>query len=430
MLEEADALDAFVAECKAAGLTDAVLLGMGGSSLAPEVFRLSYGDAGRPAPARARLDRAAADRGRHGRDRPRDDAVHRLDEVGRDDRDAVAVQALPRAPGRRRPLHRRHRPRLVAGRPGRGARLPPHVHQRPRHRRALLGALLLRARPGRAGRRRRAADPRGRAGRRGRRARTSRRPRTTRACGSGSRSGSSRAPAATSSPSSSTTRSAPSASGPSSSSRRARASRAAASSRSPTSPLLAPDAYGSDRVFLHLRNTEAPDADHDASIAALAEAGHPTITVHAAGPDDLGRVFFLSEFATAVVGWVLEINPFDQPNVQQAKDATQKVLDEGSPDLEDGDLGALLGGLEPPAYLAIMGYLPYSDEIEAAAGRLREAVDRAPPRRHHLRLRPALPALDRAVPQGRPDGRALPPARSATPTPTRTSRAPSSTSAR
>ena len=46
MLEEADALDAFVAECKADGLTDAVLLGMGGSSLAPEVFRLSYGDAG------------------------------------------------------------------------------------------------------------------------------------------------------------------------------------------------------------------------------------------------------------------------------------------------------------------------------------------------------------------------------------------------
>ena len=133
-------------------------------------------------------------------------------------------------------------------------------------------------------------------------------------------------------------------------------------------------------MFLHLRNTEAPDADHDASIAALAAAGHPTITVHAAGPDDLGRVFFLSEFATAVVGWVLEINPFDQPNVQQAKDATQKVLDEGSPDLEDGDLGALLGGLEPPGYLAIMGYLPYSDEIEAAAGRLREAVIE----RHHV----------------------------------------------
>jgi glucose-6-phosphate isomerase len=139
-------------------------------------------------------------------------------------------------------------------------------------------------------------------------------------------------------------------------------------------PLLGAEAYGSDRVFLHLRNADAPDAGHEEKVGALAQAGHPTITVQAAGADDLGRVFFLSEFATAVVGWVLEINPFDQPNVQQAKDATKKVLDEGSPELEDGDLGALLGGLEPPAYLAIMGYLPYSDELVAAVARLREAV--------------------------------------------------------
>jgi transaldolase / glucose-6-phosphate isomerase len=145
-------------------------------------------------------------------------------------------------------------------------------------------------------------------------------------------------------------------------------------------PLLAAAAYGPDRVFLHLRNTDAPDARHDEHVAALAAAGHPTLTVQAGGPDDLGRVFFLSEFATAVVGWVLEINPFDQPNVQQAKDATKKVLDEGSPALEDGDLGALLGGLEPPGYLAIMGYLPYSGETEAAVARLREAaIDR-----HHV----------------------------------------------
>src|SRR5215207_3014438 len=145
-------------------------------------------------------------------------------------------------------------------------------------------------------------------------------------------------------------------------------------------PLLDADAYGSDRVFLHLRNTDEPDARHDEQIAALAKAGHPTITVQARGPDDLGRVFFLSEFATAVVGWVLEINPFDQPNVQQAKDATKRVLDAGAPELDDGDLGELLAGLEPPGYLAIMGYLPYSEETEAAVGRLREAVID----RHHV----------------------------------------------
>ena len=65
-------------------------------------------------------------------------------------------------------------------------------------------------------------------------------------------------------------------------------------------------------------------------------------TIDADGPADLGRVFFLSEFATAVAGWALGINPFDQPNVQEAKDNTKRVLDEGSPELEAGDLDALL----------------------------------------------------------------------------------------
>ena len=139
-------------------------------------------------------------------------------------------------------------------------------------------------------------------------------------------------------------------------------------------PLLDAEAYGPDRVFLHLRNTDEPDARHDAAMEALAKAGHPTVIVQARGPEDLGRVFFLFEFATAVVGWVLEINPFDQPNVQQAKDATKKVLTEGAPELEDGELSQLFDGLAPPAYVAIMGYLPYGDEIEAAAGRLREKL--------------------------------------------------------
>ena len=54
------------------------------------------------------------------------------------------------------------------------------------------------------------------------------------------------------------------------------------------------------------------------------------ITIRALGPTDLGRIFFLSEFAVAVAGWALEINPFDQPNVQEAKDNTNRVLKEGS----------------------------------------------------------------------------------------------------
>jgi hypothetical protein len=139
-------------------------------------------------------------------------------------------------------------------------------------------------------------------------------------------------------------------------------------------PLAAPEAYGPDRVFLHVRNADAPDAEHERAIAALAAAGHPTITVHAHGAGDLGRLFFFSEFATAVAGWALGINPFDQPNVQEAKDNTSRVLAEGPPALEDGDLAELLDGLAPPSYVAIMGYLPYDDAIDDAVTRLRAAL--------------------------------------------------------
>jgi len=141
-------------------------------------------------------------------------------------------------------------------------------------------------------------------------------------------------------------------------------------------PLLGSEHYGHDRVFVHLRNTDAPsDAEREAKLASLAADGHPTLTLDIAGADDLGRLFFFAEFATAVVGWVLGINPFDQPNVQEAKDNTQRVLDEGTPsDLAEGDVARLLDGLAPPNYVAIMGYLPYSDAVDAAVGRLREAI--------------------------------------------------------
>jgi transaldolase/glucose-6-phosphate isomerase len=136
-------------------------------------------------------------------------------------------------------------------------------------------------------------------------------------------------------------------------------------------PLVDPSAYGPDRVFLHIA---VSDEDNAERVAALRKAGHPTITVRAEGPADLGRVFFHSEFATAVAGWVLEINPFDQPNVQEAKDNTAKALAEGPQDVDPGSLDDLLTGLQPPSYVAILAYLPYSDEIDAAAARLRERL--------------------------------------------------------
>jgi transaldolase / glucose-6-phosphate isomerase len=143
-------------------------------------------------------------------------------------------------------------------------------------------------------------------------------------------------------------------------------------------PLGEAGVYGQDRVFAYLRNTEAPDKRLDSLIEELASAGHPTLTLATHGPVDLGRIFFLAEFAVAVAGWALEINPFDQPNVQEAKDNTGRVLDSGSipePALAgDQELRALLADANPPHYVAIMGYLPPSVGVDAAVGELRETI--------------------------------------------------------
>src|SRR4051812_1076109 len=147
-------------------------------------------------------------------------------------------------------------------------------------------------------------------------------------------------------------------------------------------PLGTPESYSNDRVFLYLRNEGAPDPDRDAAIEALGAAGHPTVTVGVEGQTDLGSLFFFAEFATAVAGWVLGINPFDQPNVQEAKDNTGKVLERYAqdgrlPEAEDASdeaLASLLGLVEPGRYFAVMGYLEHSDEFDAAVAELRVAV--------------------------------------------------------
>jgi transaldolase/glucose-6-phosphate isomerase len=147
-------------------------------------------------------------------------------------------------------------------------------------------------------------------------------------------------------------------------------------------PVGPPEVYGNDRVFAYLRHVEEPDAELDAKIEALAAAGHPTVTMAIHGPIDLGRIFFFAEFAIAVAGWVLEINPFDQPNVQEAKDATNKVLEEVKatgqlPPIDRADaerVAAMLAGKAPPHYVAVQGYLRESAEFDAAVADLRELV--------------------------------------------------------
>ena len=143
-------------------------------------------------------------------------------------------------------------------------------------------------------------------------------------------------------------------------------------------PLLEPDAYGTDRVFVYLRDEDEGSAEVDAQIEALGAAGHPTFTIGYHGSEDLGRLFFVAEFATAVAGWVLEINPFDQPNVQEAKEATKHVLASGSlPEVEfasDDALRALLGDAAAGSYIAVMGYVAPSLEFDEAIVALRATI--------------------------------------------------------
>jgi transaldolase / glucose-6-phosphate isomerase len=93
-------------------------------------------------------------------------------------------------------------------------------------------------------------------------------------------------------------------------------------------PLGLPEAYGNDRVFVYERLESAPDAAQDRAAESLAAAGHPVIRIAVRDAYDLGREFFRWEFATAVAGSILAINPFNQPDVEASKIATRKLTSE------------------------------------------------------------------------------------------------------
>jgi glucose-6-phosphate isomerase len=143
-------------------------------------------------------------------------------------------------------------------------------------------------------------------------------------------------------------------------------------------PPGAPEGYGSDRVFLHLHDASTGvAADNDNVAGRLTAAEQPVITVGAHGAADLGRIMVLFEFATAVVGWVLEINPFDQPNVQAAKDKTNDVLSmDTPPKIDEAGADALTTLLTagPPSYLAIQGYLAPTPEFDGEVAELRAVI--------------------------------------------------------
>ncbi len=121
-----------------------------------------------------------------------------------------------------------------------------------------------------------------------------------------------------------------------------------------------PEVYGSDRLFISLGREDVMGR-----VDLLEDAGEAVQGFWLQDRLDLGAAFFYWEFATAVAGAIIGIHPFDQPNVQEAKDATEKVLsshEEGEPRV--GDLGALLGEVRPGDYLAIQAFLPRNDDTE------------------------------------------------------------------
>ncbi len=106
-------------------------------------------------------------------------------------------------------------------------------------------------------------------------------------------------------------------------------------------PVANPDLYGSDRLFVYLKlNT---DSTYDAQVSAIEEAGHPVVRIHLSDLYELGGQFFLWEMATAVAGYRLEINPFDQPNVESAKVLAREMV---SSYQESGRLPALQATLQ------------------------------------------------------------------------------------
>lgn len=141
--------------------------------------------------------------------------------------------------------------------------------------------------------------------------------------------------------------------------------------------------YRSDRAFVLV--SEPGDAAADTRRRALAAAGHPVFHMHSS-PRDLGAEFFRWEFATAVAGVALDVNPFDEPNVRDAKTRTQALLSAGGPLRVDPPLVAREGVLgrshRPDAaadglpFVAILDYLPQDDRREATVARVRAAIRR------------------------------------------------------
>ena len=137
-------------------------------------------------------------------------------------------------------------------------------------------------------------------------------------------------------------------------------------------PMAPASTYGQDRLFVALRLDGDANEDLDRHVAALKRARHPVVQFRLRDRLDLGAEFFRWEFATAIAGHYLRIHPFDQPNVQESKDNTKRILDqfqrEGHlPDIKSNStLEELCAQIKPGDYVAVLAYLRPSAKIDAA----------------------------------------------------------------
>ena len=147
-------------------------------------------------------------------------------------------------------------------------------------------------------------------------------------------------------------------------------------------PLGAPEVYGQDRLFVYLR-LHGEDA-LEAGLQALEKAGHPVLRIDLRDLYDIGAQFFLWELATAVAGHLLGINPFDQPNVESAKvraremvsaytDTGQLPEDRAEPP-EGKVLAEFLSQAEAGDYVALQAYVQPTEATTSALQELRRKI--------------------------------------------------------
>ena len=151
--------------------------------------------------------------------------------------------------------------------------------------------------------------------------------------------------------------------------------------------------YAADRVFIYLRLERGRNEELDRCMKAIADAGHPSVRIDVADAYDLGSEFFRWEVAVAAAGAVLGIHPFDQPDVQLAKDLARQAMEKQSrskpgnaaassrepnagerEQTVEGELAQMISEVRTGDYIALQAYLAPLPEVTALLQEIRRAL--------------------------------------------------------